>query len=270
MHPIPQLVFLGAGNMAEALVKGILASGWIPPASVCLTDIRPERLSELEARYGVKTSTDNAAVVREADVVMLCVKPQQLPELLRSLRGLNPGALWISIAAGVGTASIESALGAEPRVVRVMPNTPALVCKGAAGFARGRFASGEDAELTSRLMRCVGSCTEVGEEDLHAVTALSGSGPAYVFYMVEALLKGAEALGLDAAVARELAVQTVIGAGELLAAEDVPPETLRARVTSKGGTTAAALAAFEASGVGEGLTQGMLAAAARSRELAAG
>lgn len=269
MNKNTSIVFLGAGNMAEALVKGIVDSGLAAPDSLCLTDIRAERLEQMRDQYGVRGTQDNTAAVRAADVVLLCVKPQQMQEVLTPLRGLNSGALWVSIAAGVTTSAIEKALGGEARVVRVMPNTPALVRKGAAGIAKGAFATGQDIEMVCELMESVGICEVVEEEDLHAVTALSGSGPAYVFYLVESLLAAAAELGLEPGAARRLAVQTVIGAGELLAAEsETEPGVLRERVTSKGGTTAAALAAFEAGGVGAGLRQGVLAAAARSRELA--
>lgn len=263
------LVFVGAGNMAEALVQGILAAGLWEPEAVCLTDVREDRLEELRARFGVRTTTDNAEAVAGAAVVFLCVKPQQIPEVLPPLAGLNAGALWVSIAAGVTTGTLEGLLGAGARVVRVMPNTPALVQAGAAGYCGGANAREEDLTLVAKCLDSVGVSFAVSEEALHAVTALSGSGPAYVFYLVEAMLRGGEALGMPADVARTLVVQTVKGAAALLEDQaEVPAAELRARVTSKGGTTAAAVAAFDAAGVGEGITAGVLAAAARSRELA--
>jgi len=266
-----KMVFLGGGNMAEALLQGILRSKIVAPADVVVTDIRHERLDDLEQRFGVQGTTDNAAALVGATEVWLCVKPQQMTELLRPLAGIAPSALYISIAAGVPTAKIEAALGGVARVVRVMPNTPALVGEGAAGVAAGAHATSVDCERVCALMRCVGQASMVAEDGLHAVTALSGSGPAYVFYLVEAMLRAASGLDTDAAQAREWVVQTIIGAGKLLqASPDDTPETLRLRVTSKGGTTAAAIAAFDAQGVSEGLVNGVLAAAARSRELAAG
>lgn len=266
-----KMVFLGGGNMAEALVQGILAAGELAPADVVVTDVRPERLAELEGRFGVHTSLDNAQALQGAEEVWLCVKPQQMTELLTPLAGIAPEALYISIAAGVPTARIETALGGVARVVRVMPNTPALVGAGAAGVAGGSFATGKDVERVCALMRCVGTADVVSEDGLHAVTALSGSGPAYVFYLVEAMLRAGATLGVEPRQARDLVVQTLLGAGKLLqASPDASPETLRLRVTSKGGTTAAAIAAFEDAGVGAGIETGVHAAANRSRELAAG
>ena len=266
-----KLVFLGAGNMAEALCKGILAAELRRPEEVVLTDVRPERLEELSARYGVETSQENAAAVAGAGTVFLCVKPQQMPEVLQALAaaGVDPGGpLWVSIAAGVSTASIEAVLGAGARVVRVMPNTPALVKAGAAGIAAGSDAGEDDLAAVREMMASVGVCVTVSEPELHAVTAISGSGPAYVFYLVESMLRAAESMGFDADTARTLAVQTVAGAAALLQESGEAPEALRARVTSKGGTTAAAVAAFDAAGAGAGLTAGVEAAARRSRELA--
>ncbi len=264
------MVFLGGGNMAEALLHGILRAGDRRPSEIVVTDVRPERLQELAARFGVGVTTDNAAAVEGASEVWLCVKPQQMEELLAPLAGRLGGALVISIAAGIPTGRIEAALGPGPRVVRVMPNTPALVGEGAAGIAGGATATPADLGRVSTLLGCVGGGVVVAEDDLHAVTALSGSGPAYVFYLVEAMLAAAAELGFDAAAARSLVLRTVTGAGKLLEVSGETPETLRARVTSKGGTTAAAIAAFDAAGVAEGLREGVRAAAARSRELAEG
>lgn len=266
-----KITFIGGGNMAEALLKGILDGGDVEASSVTVTDIRGDRLSELARTYGVNTSTDNGEAVRNAREVWLCVKPQLMKEVLEPIRGMaSPEAVYVSIAAGVSIATIEAVTDMNARVVRVMPNTPALVREGAAGLAAGSMATEEDLELVKSRMTRVGKAVVVSERDLHAVTALSGSGPAYVFYLVEAMLAGAAELGLDPAQARELAVQTVIGAGKLLEASADSPSELRERVTSKGGTTAAALAAFEEAGVGRGVTAGVLAAAARSNELADG
>lgn len=254
--------------MAEALLKGVIAAKIRTPEDILLTDVRQERLDELREKYGVGGTPDNAGAIADAGMVFLCVKPQQMDEVLRPLRQKNAEALWVSIAAGVPTARIEETLGPGARVVRVMPNTPALVQKGAAGIAPGAHAVPADLEAVREIMESVGTCVVVDEEELHAVTAISGSGPAYLFYLVEAMLKGAEKLGFDSHTARELAIQTVLGAGTLLRESGDSPEDLRAKVTSKGGTTAAAVAAFDEAGVGEGITLGLLAAEARSRELA--
>ena len=264
-----KITFIGGGNMAEALMSGMLEAGEVSADAVTVTDIREERLSELAGRFGVRTSMDNATAVAGADMVWLCVKPQQMEGVVAPLKGKAEDALFVSIAAGVPTRRIEGFLGDDTvRVARVMPNTPALVGEGAAGISSGRRATAADVERVRRLMACVGLAVVVPEADLHAVTALSGSGPAYVFYLVEAMVRGAESLGLESEQARDLAVQTVIGAGKLLRETGLPPSDLRERVTSKGGTTAAALEAFETGNVGGGLTEGVKAAAARSKELA--
>jgi pyrroline-5-carboxylate reductase len=265
-----QLVFIGAGNMAEALLQGILSAGLWSPEAVCLTDVREERLEELRDRFGVKISMHNAQAVREAAVVFVCVKPQQIQEVLEPLKGIAGNALWVSIAAGIRTETLEGILGEGTRVVRVMPNTPALVLEGAAGYCAGLNASHDDLDIVRRCMESVGIAFEVSENDLHAVTALSGSGPAYVFYMVEAMLRSAGALEFDPLHARHLIVQTIKGAAKLLEENpEISPAELRNRVTSKGGTTEAAIKAFDQAGVNEGLFQGVLQAARRSEELSA-
>jgi pyrroline-5-carboxylate reductase len=263
-----KMTFIGGGNMAEALIQGILASGLAAAESVWVTDIREERLTGLQEKLGVCTTTDNAEAVRGAETVWLCVKPQQMVEVLQSLQGAAPNALYVSIAAGVTTSTLEKALGGGVRVVRVMPNTPALVQAGAAGISAGSLATDEDVQQVETLMGSVGKTVVVPESDLHAVTALSGSGPAYVFYLVESMLKAAESFELDPEKARELVVQTIIGSGKLLQESGLPAAELRARVTSKGGTTFAATETFTAHGVDQGVIAGVFAAAERSRELA--
>lgn len=261
-------VFIGGGNMAEALLQGMVQSGEVDTASTVVTDVREERLTELAEQFGVSTATDNSRAVDGASIIWLCVKPQQMESVLTPLKGCAPKALFVSIAAGVPTSRMEEWLGAQTRVVRVMPNTPALVQQGAAGISAGTHATPDDIQQVERAMRCVGKTVVLPESDLHAVTALSGSGPAYVFYLIEAMLSAGEELGLEPTQARELAVQTIIGAGKLMEASSDPAAELRARVTSKGGTTAAAIAAFDQAGVADGLKHGILAAASRSRELA--
>ncbi len=262
-----QILFLGAGNMAEALINGMLAGKNLQPEQLTLCDLRADRLEELQARYGVQVSQDAASALSEASEVWLCVKPQQMQELLEPFEA--GGRLWVSIAAGLSTARLAEWLGGEARVVRVMPNTPALIQEGAAGVVAGAGAAPGDLDRVLERMRCVGLALPFDDEEaIHAVTALSGSGPAYVFYLAEAMLRGAGELNIPEAEARQLVAQTLLGAGKLLAESDVSASELRERVTSKGGTTAAALARFDEGGAGEALTQGVLAAAARSRELA--
>jgi pyrroline-5-carboxylate reductase len=261
-------VFIGGGNMAEALLKGMLSAGKLSADTTWVTDIREERLKDLSDAYGVHTSNRNAEAVNGAAQIWLCVKPQQFEEVLTPLAGQTDGALVVSIAAGVTCSTIERLLGGSPRVVRVMPNTPALVGEGMAGVAAGHSATVEDMDYVVQALSCVGKAMKVSEEDLHAVTAVSGSGPAYVFYLIEQLQQAGEDLGLSAEAATSLALQTVKGAAHLMEQTGESAGVLRERVTSKGGTTAAGLQAFEDLGVGSGLQAGVNAAARRSRELA--
>lgn len=261
-------VFIGGGNMAEALLSGMLAAKVVDAKNVVVTDVRKERLQELREKYAIQTSTENLGAVIGASEIWLCVKPQQMEEVLTPLKGIISGARWVSIAAGVTTASIESCLEGKVRVVRVMPNTPALVKCGMAGIAPGAFAHDVDVQAVKTALESVGKAVVLQEADLHAVTALSGSGPAYVFYLIESMLAAGEELGTKPEVARTLVLQTIIGAAKLMEGTGLGADELRQRVTSKGGTTFAAIETFEKLGVGSGITTGTLAAAARSRELA--
>jgi len=263
-----RMAFVGGGNMAEALIKGLIASGTVSPENVTVSDVNRERLDTLSSQYQVSVTSSNADAVSGADVIWLCVKPQQMPGLLAELCPAASSALFISIAAGVSTSTIEAGLGEGARVVRVMPNTPALVGEGAAGIAAGSAADAADMEHVQAWMTCVGKAVVVSEEELHAVTALSGSGPAYVFMLMEEMLHAAETLGFPAETSRELVIQTVIGAGKLLESSDLSAGELRERVTSKGGTTFAALETFRSAGMPEAIRRGVQAAAERSRELA--
>jgi pyrroline-5-carboxylate reductase len=264
-----KLTFIGAGNMAEAVVAGIVKQQVVDAGDVCVTDIEEERLALLAERYGVGTSTDNAAAAAQADVVVLAVKPQIFPSVWPEIEGaLKPDALVISIMAGIPSARIAD--GRPIRVVRVMPNTPALVGEGAAGIAAGEFAGDADLRIAEKLMGAVGAAVIVSEEQIDAVTALSGSGPAYVFYLLESMLDAAGRMGLEKGISRELALATVIGAAKLMQQTGEEADALRRNVTSKGGTTAAALNTMEDRGVKESVIAALLAAQARSRELANG
>ena len=263
-----KLVFLGGGNMAEALVSGLLACNRWSRADVVISDIAAERRAVMAEKYGVGISTDNAAAVAGAAVVVLAVKPQALTEVLAGIRAaLPPTALVISIAAGVPTTRIENQLGGQVRVVRAMPNTPALVGCGVAAICGGRNALPQDLEMAETLLSATGEVVRVEETDMDAVTAVSGSGPAYVFYLMEAMLEAARQLGLSGQVARKLVYTTVKGSAELIMQHGVPPEELRRRVTSKGGTTAAAIEVKERRQVKEAVIEAMLAAHRRAGEL---
>ena len=262
-----KVVFIGAGNMAEAIVSGMVAGGFCSPEKIIMTDIRPERLADLEREYGVSISTDNS-VVKNAEIVVLAVKPQVMMDVLKGMMPvLRKETLIISIAAGIPTAKIESVLGGKRRVVRVMPNTPALVGQGASAIAAGTNADEADLEVTENILGCVGLTVRVKEKELDAVTALSGSGPAYVFYLLEGMLAAADKMGLGKETARRLALKTVEGAARLMEDTGEAADVLRAKVTSKGGTTEAAIRSMDEAGVKDTVIQALLAAQKRSIEL---
>ena len=207
-----RLVFIGGGNMAEALIRGALAGRVCEATDLTVTDIVQERLDYLHDRYLVKVESDHAEAVRNADIVFLAVKPQSLAEALRAIRPALPDhALVISIVAGVRCSGMEAELGEGQHVVRVMPNTPSLIGMGAAAVAPGAHATDHDVELAMQLMGEVGVVKRVEEDLLDAVTAVSGSGPAYVLYLIESMIESAVNMGLEPDTARELVVQTVEG-----------------------------------------------------------
>lgn len=263
-----KFVSIGAGNMAEALLRGALKEGVLLPENVCMTDIRKGRLSELASDLGVATGPDNRQAVAGVDYILLAVKPQVLDDAVQEFADAVPAsALVISIAAGVTCAQIEAHFSAGQRVVRVMPNTPSLVGEGAAAVAAGSNATVEDLDATERIMAAVGLVVRVQESDLDAVTAVSGSGPAYVFAMIESLMEASERVGLPPDLARPLIAQTLLGAVALWVQGDDDAGVLRERVTSKGGTTEAALAQLAKHGVHDAWLDAVDAAYRRSREL---
>jgi pyrroline-5-carboxylate reductase len=269
--PIPQrIAFLGAGNMTAALIEGVIAASTCAPDRITATDVRPEALDALAKRFGIGTGRDNAAAARAADVVVLSVKPQVFGALLPEIAGsIGPHQLVVSIAAGVPIDALEGRLAPGARVVRAMPNTPALVRCGATALAAGSRATHEDLALAEQLFRSVGIALRVPEAQMDAVTALSGSGPAYVFYLVEALTEAGVRAGLPAATAAALTAQTVLGAARMLSEGSDAPEELRRKVTSPGGTTAAGIAQFDAAGLREIVARAVEQAKERGRELGA-
>jgi pyrroline-5-carboxylate reductase len=262
------IAFLGAGNMAEALIKGLLRAGTARPESLIATGRRKERLEELERTYGVRTTLDNLAAVREADVVVLSVKPQALDKVLVQVAPvLDPHKLVISVAAGVPIAAMERRLGAGARIIRTMPNTPSLVGAGACALSRGEHASEEDLAVATRIFQSVGITTVVDENLLDAVTGLSGSGPAYIFLVIEALSDAGVKVGLPRYTAQKLAAQTVLGSAQLLIETGIHPGQLKDQVTSPGGTAIAGLHTLEAGGLRTTLINAVEAATRRAREL---
>lgn len=262
---------IGGGNMARALLGGLLARG-IDPERIIVCEPDATARAALAGQYGVNVSADNHAAVAGAQVVVLAVKPQIMGEVVTALAGdlQLQRPLVISVAAGVRVTELARWIGAGVPVVRAMPNRPALIGAGATGLFADTGVGDVERARATELLAATGLAVWVDSEtQLDVVTALSGSGPAYFFRLAELMAEAAIAAGLDAGVARRLAAQTLAGAGRLVAAESDPDlAQMRAAVTSKGGTTAAALASFEAQGLPATVAQAMQAAAQRSRELA--
>ena len=254
--------------MARALIRGLVGTATVDGEQIIASDPDQPKLESLEHELGIHITNDNVEAVEKADVILLATKPQVFAQMLPGVSAtLGPDKLLISIAAGISTRLIERALPDGVRVIRTMPNTPALVGAGATAIAAGSHATEEDLELAETLFRSVGISVRVPESQLDAVTGLSGSGPAYVFAMIEALRDAGVREGLPAETALELASQTVFGASRLLRDENEPPEVLRERVTSPGGTTRAGLDALAAAGFSEAIIGAVRAATRRSAEL---
>lgn len=261
-----KLGFIGGGNMATAIVGGLLRRGFLA-GDITVAEPVAERRAWLAREFGVAVE-ESAALAATADVIVLAVKPQQLKEVLAPLPALHPGQLVLSVAAGVRTSDIGRWLGGHAAVARAMPNTPALVGEGATGLFAQSGVSGEQRARAGEIMAAVGTVVWVEDESqIDAVTAISGSGPAYVFYFIEALERAALDLGLPGETAHLLALQTFFGAATLAMRDTAPPAELRARVTSKGGTTERGIQALEEGGVGDAILRAARAAAARAREM---
>lgn len=265
---VTRIAVLGGGVMGEALIVGMQRR--VHPAPiVVVAEKRPDRRDELVARLGVEAQ-DAPTAVTDADVVVLVVKPQDIRSLLDTIAGhVAEGSLVISIAAGIPTTLIESALPGS-HVVRAMPNTPARIEAGMTGISAGASCDAEHLDQARHLLSAVGAVVQVPETAQDAITSVSGSGPAYLFYLAEAMIAGAVEGGIDPDQAREVVAQTLLGASRLLQMSPEPPQELRANVTSPGGTTAAAIAAFDERGVAAALVAGITAARRRSQELSAG
>ncbi len=263
-----RLAILGAGVMGETVLSGLLRAGW-DADQIVATDRRPERQHELTAKYGIRM-LENVEAARDAETVILVVKPQDIRDLLEELSGvITPGTLVVSLVAGVDTKSIESALADGVPVVRVMPNTPAQVDEGMAAISPGRHSSQDHLDRVSTILSATGRVVTVPERYQDAVTAISGSGPAYLFFVVEAMIEAGVHLGLPRDIATELVVQTMLGSAKLLRETGEHPTVLRERVTSPGGTTAAAVRQLEDHKVRAAFMGAIEAARDRSRELAA-
>jgi pyrroline-5-carboxylate reductase len=267
--PAPgRVAILGAGVMGEMVLGGLLRDG-TAASDVVVSVRRPERAAELAVKYAVEV-VDAASAAATANVVVLGAKPQDMSALLEQIgSAVQPNAVVISLAAGLPTTYFEARLP-QARVVRTMPNTPGTVGEGMTAVAAGASADAEAVAVTHEVMGTVGRVLDVAESQIDLVTAVSGSGPAYVFLLAESMREAAVELGLDPTLAAELVRQTVIGAAALLKASEAPPEQLRARVTSKNGTTHAAVTVLEDRGIRSAMTEAMAAAVARAKELSAG
>lgn len=263
---VSRLCLVGGGRMGEALVAGLLAAGWAPAEDLAVAESVASRREQLAQRFPGLLVVDQPVA---AEGAVVAVKPADVPAACAALAGTGSRRV-LSIAAGVPLRRLEEALGEEVAVVRAMPNTPALVGAGAAAIAAGTAASPADLDWAEELLGSVGIVVRVPEALLDAVTGLSGSGPAYVFLVVEALTEAGVLAGLPRDVSARLTVQTLLGAARMLVETGETPEALRAAVTSPGGTTAAGLRALEAAGVRSALLEAVAAATARSRELGAG
>jgi len=263
--------FIGAGNMAEAMIRGLVRGGHVPADRITASAPRKERLDELTKAYGIGGTTDNRAVARAAKLVVLSVKPQILDKVLREIGDqLTAGTLLVSIAAGVDTETIEAVVADGVRVVRAMPNTPALVGAGATAISAGRHASDADLQTVKAVFDAVGITVVLDETHLDAVTGLSGSGPAYIFLILEALADAGVKVGLSRRNAQRLAAQTVMGSAKLLLETDEHPGRLKDMVTSPGGTAIAGLHTLEEGGLRTTLINAVETATKRARELGRG
>lgn len=260
--------FLGAGNMGEAMIKGLTQAGVVPGASIAATDVRADRLVQMAGQYGIRAAADNTALVRDSDVIILAVKPQIMGAVLREVAGaIDRTKLVISLAAGVPTRTLREHLGKPARLIRVMPNTPALVLAGATAIARAEDLEPGDLEIAQELFGAVGRVVVLDEEHLDAVTGLSGSGPGYIAIVIEALADGGVKMGLDRATAMTLATQTVLGSAKLLLETGTHPGQLKDMVASPGGTTIAGISALEDGGIRRTFISAVERATLRSREL---
>jgi len=262
-----RLAVIGAGVMGETLIAGLLRAGW-EPGQITAVDRHSQRLVEMAAKHGIHTDSAAAAVAK-ADTVVIVVKPQDAGEVLPVVgAAIRPGTLVVSLCAGLSTARIEADLPEGTAVVRVMPNTPAQVDEGMAAISAGAHATAEHLDHVTGLLSAVGKVVTVPEKYQDAVTAISGSGPAYLFFVVEAMIDAGVMLGLPRDISTTLVVQTMYGSAKLLADSGEHPTVLRERVTSPGGTTAAALRELEAHKVKAAFMTAMEAARDRSRALA--
>ncbi|QTA92604.1 pyrroline-5-carboxylate reductase [Desulfonema magnum] len=272
--------FIGSGNMGEAFVGALIQSGIFSPSTIYVSDISEERLNMMRGTYGIHTMNNNVRLFSECDIVVLAIKPQQMNQILSQISGqegygISDRKLVISIAAGIPIRKIEALLysplddGSRQKlpIIRVMPNTPALVLSGMSGMSANAYVTADEVTMTKTILEAMGKVVEFKEEELDAVTGLSGSGPAYVFYLAESMTQAGINVGLDPNDAAVLTLATLEGAVQLMKARDESPEELRRKVTSPGGTTEAALKVMEENKVRQNIIDAIAAATRRSKEL---
>jgi pyrroline-5-carboxylate reductase len=267
-----ELAIIGAGNMAEAIARSVIAAGVIRKEEMVAADVSAARREVFAKQIGVWAVEKNEEAVRGARMLLLSVKPQQMKDVLAEIgNGIASEVLVVSIAAGISSAFIEKSLGGGKswRVIRAMPNTPMMMGKGMVALARGKNASDADLAAARKIFEAGATVLELDEAKMDAVTAMSGSGPAYFFYLVEQMIKAGITLGLSENEARVLATRTCIGAAAMLEGASDSPQELRKKVTSPGGTTQAAIELMESKQVGENVVEAIRRAAERSRELGA-
>lgn len=263
-----RILFIGSGNMAGALIEGLLKSSRVTSNDIAITEIRKERREEIEKKFGIRSYPNNREGVENSEVIVFAVKPQNIAEVFKELSNTSfEGKVVMSIAAGVVTNRFEKALGEGTRVVRVMPNMAAMLGCGISGISRGRYATAQDEALAGEIMKTVGEVVHLPENQLDAVTATSGSGPAYFFYFMEALQEAAIAVGLAPEVCTQLVQKTALGSALLVDKIKESPQVLRKKVTSPGGTTEAAIKIFEEAGIKDIIARAIKAAHQRSIEL---
>ena len=266
-----KITIIGGGKMGSIIAQGLIDNKIASSKNITVTDIDKARLKSLSASMKLKVSHDNKKAAKEADMIILAVKPQNMAATLKEINSvIDKSKLVISIAAGITTSFIEKSFAKGVRVVRVMPNTPALVGKGAAAVAAGSRAKANDVKLTRAIFNAVGISVEVEEKHMDAVTGLSGSGPAYFFLIIEALIEAGFKKGLSRDLSKQLAAQTMLGAAHLCLQSDKEPAQLREMVTSPGGTTAAGLKVMEEENLRKIIIAAVEAATKRSKELAGG
>lgn len=257
---------IGCGNMGQALLAGIIAKGFIARRNILVSDKARKRLKFARLKLKINIATSNSELIKRCRVIILAVKPQDADAVLRDIAWPSEKKLLISICAGISTQKLERRLG-KVAVVRLMPNIPALISQGISAISSGKYATAKDKKLAKSIFSCIGEVVEVKEELMNAVTAISGSGPAYFFYLAERLMEAAKGLGISSQVAQKLVLKTALGTAMLMSQSQQTSRALRKRVSSKGGTTEAAFKVFREKGLDKILALAFKAAAKRSNQL---